>query len=135
MQTGQAVLAAGDRLVIATLKNHGVGCGARVVADVHRWLADQRQSLGAAVPTTAQTKAQVAELLTDARARLAGAIRRGLVEDGLDVEEVARTCGSTRDLVLLVAGGEVPSSLESLLGIALSMGVKVEIVVGRAAKD
>lgn len=94
VNTGQAVLAAGGRLVISTLKNHGVGCGARVVAEVHRWLADQRQREGDAVPTTTQAKAKAEQLLAGARQSLAGANRRRLVDQRLKVDGVARTCGS-----------------------------------------
>ncbi len=114
---------------IRALVKDSVGCGERVLVDLTRWLCQQRMARGELVGSPLQAKAHADDIISRARHDIARELRRVIERDRLAPEEVARRCGTSCAVVLGLMAGSVPASLDLVLRLAATLGVRVRVDV------
>lgn len=128
MISTQALLKLHDSQIINAVKLQDE-CGGRAIGELSRWLARQRMTAGDLVSNPLQAKVLADEILMRGREQIAEAVRAAIHRDDLPAQEVARRCGTSRETVVSLLTGNVPSSLELLIKLAVVLGVRVEIDV------
>lgn len=117
-----------DARILAELKGREQ-CGDRLLSDVATWLTRQREIRNEGQWGPAKSKAFADGVQGKARRDIAEAIRNTVRAEGIGPEELAKRCATSREAVVSLLAGTVPSSLELVLRMAGALGIEVEIRV------